>query len=80
MKYDLQVLVEKLEEYYEGFQDKQDLIKELEGFTEQLKKQYLSTLLYIANVSQLAGIALNLNASATTIVVAVFATTAPTCS
>ena len=40
MNYDLQVLVEKLEEYYEGFQDKQDLIKELEGFTEQLKKQY----------------------------------------
>ena len=38
MKYDLQVLVEKLEEYYEGFQDKEELTKYLEGFTKQLKR------------------------------------------
>ena len=37
MKYDLQVLVEKLEEFYEEMKDKKELIEYLKGFTEELE-------------------------------------------
>jgi|TARA_B110000259_G_scaffold2259_1_gene2677 hypothetical protein len=36
MKYDLQVLVEKLEEYYEKGEVRNELIEYLKGFTEEL--------------------------------------------
>jgi hypothetical protein len=39
MNYDLQVLLDKLEDFYENLQNKKELVEYLKGFTKELEKE-----------------------------------------
>ena len=39
MNYDLQVLLEKLEDFYENLCHKKELVEYLKGFTKELEKE-----------------------------------------